>query len=99
MRCCLVGVIPGSFCNPIDCNLSGSSFHGILHGRILEWVAISFSVGSSLPRDLWAHLLSSAQLWNQLFLREDLVPFSDEGLLEAKIWMLSVLLDSMYLQS
>ena len=28
----------------------GSSFHGILHARILEWVAISFSRGSSWPR-------------------------------------------------
>ena len=30
---------------------SGSSFHGIFQARILEWVAISFSKGSSQPRD------------------------------------------------
>ena len=29
--------------NPIDCSLPGSSTHGILQARILEWVAISFS--------------------------------------------------------
>ena len=34
-----------------DCSLSGSSVHGILQARILEWVAISFSRGSSRPRD------------------------------------------------
>ena len=32
-------------CNPVDCSLPGSSLHGILQARILEWVAISF------PRD------------------------------------------------
>ena len=36
---------------PMACSLSGSSIHGILQARILEWVAISFSRGSSLPRD------------------------------------------------
>ena len=30
-------------CDPMDCNLPGSSVHGILQARILEWVAISFS--------------------------------------------------------
>ena len=38
-------------CNPVDCSLPGSSAHGILQARILEWVAISFSRGSSQPRD------------------------------------------------
>ena len=37
--------------DPIDCSLPGSSVHGILQARILEWVAISFSRGSSQPRD------------------------------------------------
>ena len=36
-------------CNSMDCNLPGSSVHGILQARILEWVAISFSRGSSDP--------------------------------------------------
>ena len=35
----------------MDCSLPGSSVHGISQARILEWVAISFSRGSSLPRD------------------------------------------------
>ena len=37
-------------CEPVDCSPSGSSVHGILQARILEWVAISFSRGSSQPR-------------------------------------------------
>ena len=36
---------------PYNCSLPGSSIHGILQTRILEWVAISFSRGSSQPRD------------------------------------------------
>ena len=36
-------------CNPMDCSLTGSSIHGIFQARILEWVAISFSRGSSQP--------------------------------------------------
>ena len=40
-----------TLCNPVDCSPSGSSIHGILQARILEWVAISFSRGSSQPRD------------------------------------------------
>ena len=35
----------------MDCSLPGSSVHGILQARVLEWVAISFSKGSSQPRD------------------------------------------------
>ena len=40
-----------TLCDPMDCNLPGSSVLGILQARILEWVAIFFSRGSSQPRD------------------------------------------------
>ena len=40
-----------TLCNPVDCNLPGSSVYGIFQARILEWVAISFSRRSSQPRD------------------------------------------------
>ena len=40
-----------TFCDPMDCNLSGSSVHGIFQAIVLEWIAISFSSGSSQPRD------------------------------------------------
>ena len=40
-----------TLCGPKDCSLPGSSVHGIFHTRILEWVAISFSRGSSWCRD------------------------------------------------
>ena len=38
-------------CDCMDCNLPGSSVHGIFQARILEWVAMSSSRGSSQPRD------------------------------------------------
>ena len=40
------------FVNPLDCILPGSSVHGIFQARILEWVAISSSRGSSLIQEL-----------------------------------------------
>ena len=39
------------FCDPMDCSPPGSSVHGILQARILEWVAMPFSKGSSWFRD------------------------------------------------
>ena len=40
-----------TLCNPMGCSLPGSSVHGTLQARILQWVAIAFSRGSSQPRD------------------------------------------------
>ena len=40
-----------TLCDPMDCNSPGSSVRGLLQARILEWVAISSSRGSSGPRD------------------------------------------------
>ena len=40
-----------TLCNPMDCSLPGSSVHGSFKARILEWVAISYSRGSSQPSD------------------------------------------------
>ena len=40
-----------SLCNSMNCSLPGSSAHGIFQERLLEWAAISFSRGSSQPRD------------------------------------------------
>ena len=38
-------------CNPMDCSPPGSSVHEIYKARILEWIAIPFSRGSSQPGD------------------------------------------------
>ena len=40
-----------TLCNPMDCSPLSSSVYGIFQGRILEWVAMPSSRGSSRPRD------------------------------------------------
>ena len=40
-----------TLCEPMDCSLPGSSVHGIFQAIVREWTAISFSRGSSQPRD------------------------------------------------
>ena len=52
-RWCLIGTSHYnlSLCDPMDCSPPGSSVHWIFQARILEWVAIFFSRGSSQPRD------------------------------------------------
>ena len=53
-------------CNPMNCSPPGSSVHGFLQARILEWDAIPFSRGSSWPRDF-------------LHCRHTLYPLSHQG--------------------
>ena len=52
---CLVGQVCLTLCDPMDCSPPGSSVHWILQARILEWVPMPSSRGSSQPRD-----------WNQV---------------------------------
>ena len=57
--CMCLGMFLGSevtqlgptLCDPMDCSPPGSSIHGIFQARVLEWVDISFSRGSSPTRD------------------------------------------------
>ena len=51
-----------TLCDPMDCSLPGPSVHEIFQARILEWVAISFSRGSSQPGDLNPGLLCCRQI-------------------------------------
>ena len=64
-----------TLCDPMDCSLPRSSVHGIFQARVLEWVAIAFSRGSSQPKDrtqvscivgrrftVWAITLSTVQV-------------------------------------
>ena len=47
----------------MDCSLSGSSIHGIFQARVLEWITISFSRGSSRPRNrTWVSALQADAL-------------------------------------
>ena len=58
----LVAQLCLTLCDPMDCSPPGSSVHGILQARILEWVVISFSRGSSQPRNANLGLLHCRQI-------------------------------------
>ena len=47
----LIAQLCPTLCDPMDCSPPGSSVHGILQARTLEWVAIYFSRGSFQSRD------------------------------------------------
>ena len=59
-----------TLCNPVDCGPPGSSVHGILQARILQWFAISFSRGSSWPRDRTQVSCIAGRLFNLWATRE-----------------------------
>ena len=74
---CVCAQLCPTLCNPMDCSLPGSSVHGISQARILEWVAISSSRGSSWPRDrahvpyascLASGFFTASTTWEALFL-------------------------------
>ena len=50
-ECMCVCLVVSDYCDPMDSSPPASSVHGIPQVRILEWVVISFSRGSSCPRD------------------------------------------------
>ena len=52
--------VVSTLCDSMDYSPPGSSVHGILQARILEWIAIPFSKGSSHPRDrAWVSCIAS----------------------------------------
>ena len=53
-----------TLCDLMDCSPPGSSVHGIFQARILEWVVVSYSRGSSLPRNwTWVSGMSYIGRW------------------------------------
>ena len=71
----LVRLCP-TLCHPVDCSPPGSSVYGILQARILEWVAISFSRGSSWPKDGTQVSCIAGKHFNLWATREALIPVS-----------------------
>ena len=67
MHACSVARSYLTLCNPMGCNPPGSSVHGIFHARILEWVAIFSSRGSSPPRNQEPTSLESPALAGRFF--------------------------------
>ena len=63
----------------MDCSPPGFSVHGILQARILEWLAISFSRGSSQPRDRTQASCIAGTCFNLWATREALSLFKPQG--------------------
>ena len=61
-----------TLCDSIDCSSPGFSVHGILQARILEWVAILFSRGSSQPREWTLFSCIAGRFFTVWATREDL---------------------------
>ena len=66
---CSVAQSCPTLCDPMDCSLPGSSVHGILQARILEWVAMPSSRGPSQP-GIEPGSLSSPALVGRFFATE-----------------------------
>ena len=64
-----------TLCDPMDCSLPGSSVHGILQARVLEWVAIFFSRGSSRPRERTQVSCIPGRRFNRWATREGRKPY------------------------
>ena len=73
----VVLVAKSDSCNPKDCSSPGSSVHGVLQARILEWVAISFFQGIFPTQELNLGLLHCRQMFYRLSC-------------EARLWKASV---------
>ena len=59
--------------DPMDCSLPGSSVHGILQARVLEWGAIAFSISLLRPAIFWLSLqkIVEVTLWVWVGFRKD----------------------------
>ena len=66
--CMLVAQSCPTLCDPMDCSPPASSVHGIFQARVLEWVAVSSSRGSSQSRD-----------WESAALQADSLPSEQPG--------------------
>ena len=72
-----------TLCDPVDCSPQGSSVHRIFQARILEWVAISCSKGSSQSRD-WTFVSWVSWIAGRLFTHQG----NREAQLEEMMWLL-----------
>ena len=80
---CVCAQLCLTLCDPKDCSRPGSSVHRIFQARILEWVAISCSKGSSQSRD-WTFVSWVSWIAGRLFTHQG----NREAQLEEMMWLL-----------
>ena len=98
---CFVSQSCLTLCSPMDCSPPGSSVHGIFQARLLEWDAISYSRGSSWPRDqadslplslLWSPVSLGTALNLEISLRIDNCVFQSMNMINVFIFYLGSIL-------
>ena len=98
---CFVSQSCLTLCSPMDCSPPGSSVHGIFQARLLEWDAISYSRGSSWPRDqadslplslLWSPVSLGTALNLEISLRIDNCVFQSMNMINVFIFYLDSIL-------
>ena len=80
----LVAQLCPTLCDLMDCGLPGSSVHGILQARILRWVVIPFSRGSSRPGDRTCASCTAGGFFNIWATRLAVWPYENELIRERK---------------
>ena len=84
---------------PIGSSPTDSSVHGILQAKIMEWVAILFSRGSSQPRDQTQVSCISGRFFSIWVIRENYLGISNLGILRYCLWDRIAELDRVVVQS
>ena len=84
---------------PIGSSRTDSSVHGILQAKIMEWVAILFSRGSSQPRDQTQVSCISGRFFSIWVIRENYLGISNLGILRYCLWDRIAELDRVVVQS
>ena len=77
-------------CDPMDCSRPGSSVHGCFQAWLLEWVAISFSKGSSWPRDWTRVSRNVGRRFTVWATREPLAPPTEIATVQCSVQFSSV---------
>ena len=85
-KCMLVAQSCPAPCNPMDCSPPSSPVHGIIQARILEWVAIPFSKGSSRPRDRIQVSCTADRFFTVWATREAPRVSKDESIKDSFLW-------------
>ena len=75
---CSVAHLCQTLCDPVDCRLLGSSVHGILQARILEWVAISLLQGIFPPQGIKPTSLKSPALAGTFFTAQEVLFYTQQ---------------------
>ena len=84
--CCSVAKSFPTLCNYVDCSQAGPSVHGILQTRILEWVVISLSRGSSQPRDQTRVCCTGRQILSHRAIRSTMIKILQSELISEHLF-------------